>query len=189
MSLVIVETQYDKPATFNQLNEEEERLGPHLDARQATWRYSLLSDDRHRMVCMYDAPDAKSVKTGHETANVSFNRIWVGELLEPETSQTQPATTARIVMEATYPALNQDEWNEIQGKLLNNFSEQGIECLRAYRSLDRTTAIWELQSPDVQTVQQAQQQANIPYDRIWSAELLNPEIWAGLGFSTQDKTA
>jgi hypothetical protein len=189
MSLVIVETQYDDPPTFDQLNEEEERLAPQLNARQTTWRYSLLSDDHHRMICTYEAPDAETVRTGHEAANAFFDRIWTGELLELGTSQTQPSTTARIVMEATYPALSQGEWNEIKGKLLNNFSEQRIECLKIYRSLDRTTAIWELHAPDVQTVQSVQQQANVPCDRIWSAELVNPEILVGLGFSTQNKTA
>lgn len=184
MSLVVVETLFDKAVTFDRLNEEEERLVPCLNIRQVTWRYSLLSDDRHRMICTYEAPDAESVRTGYHRANVFFNRIWPGELLEPETIQHQQSITARTVIEATSPALSQDEWNEIKHKLLHNFSEQRIEWLRAYRSLDRTTVIWELNAPDVQTVQTAQQQASIPCDRIWSAELLNPEIWAGLGFSS-----
>lgn len=47
--------------------------------------------------------------------------------------------------------------------------------------------IWELHAPDVRSVQVAQQQVNIPCDRIWSAELVNPEIWAGLGFPTQSR--
>jgi hypothetical protein len=185
MSLVIVETQYDEPATFEQLNAEEERLIPHLSARQATWQHSLLSDDRHRMICIYEAPNAEFLRAGHDVANVFFNRIWDGEIFELETSQPQPSTVSRIVMEATYPALSSDDWEQIRGQLLQSFSEQGVECLRIYLSSDRTTVIWELSAPDVQTVQAVQQQTNAPCDRIWSGELVNPEIWAGLGFSTQ----
>lgn len=184
MSLVIVETLYDEPVTFDRLNEEEERLVPCLTIRQVTWRYSLLSDDRHRTICTYDAPDAEAVRTGHRMAKVPFHRIWAGELLEFQMSQPQLSPVSRIVMEATSLALSQDEWHKINRKFLHALSEQKIDWLRTYRSLDRTTTFWELQSPDVQIVQSAQQQVYVPCDRIWSAELLNPEIWAGLGFST-----
>jgi hypothetical protein len=183
MSLAIVETQYDEPLTFDRMNEEEDRLVPCLADRYAIWRYSLLSDDRCRTICTYEARDAESVRVAHHKAKVFFSRIWAGEILEPENDQPQPLINPRIVMEATYSALSQEEWSEIQHQLLHCYSEQGIEWLRAYLSLDRTTAVWELQAPNVESVQAAHQKGKIACDRIWSAKLLNPEIWAELVFS------
>jgi hypothetical protein len=188
MSLVIVETLYDEPLTFDRMSEEEERLVPCLTARQATWRYSLLSIDRYRTICTYNAPDAESVRIGYHRANVFFSRTWTGEMYEPPTAQSpqiEPQIEPRIVMEVTCPALSQDKWQEMKNNLLHCYSEQGIEWLRAYVSLDRTTLIWELNAPTVETVENAQRQSQIPFDRIWLAELLNPEIWAELASSRQ----
>jgi hypothetical protein len=176
MSLVIVETQYDEPTSFDRMSAEEERLTPCLTARQATWRYSLLSNDRRRMICTYKALDAESVRTGYHTAKVFFSRTWAGELLEPQNSQFQESES-RVVIEATYPALSQNEWTEIQSKLRHIFSQSGI-AWKAYQSLDRTAVIWELQGTEIEPIQEGLNQSNIHYNRIWSADLLSLETWA-----------
>ncbi|WP_416667356.1 DUF4242 domain-containing protein [Egbenema bharatensis] len=179
MSLVVVETQYDEPTSFEQMSAEEERLTPCLTARQATWQYSLLSKDRCRMICIYKALDAESVRTGYHTARVFFSRTWGGELLEPQNRQSQTSEISRVVLEAAYPALSPAEWAEIQSKLLHIFSQSGITG-KAYRSLDRSTVVWELSGTEVEPIQEALNQADIRYNRIWTADLLNLETWASL---------
>ena len=46
------------------------------------WRRSVLSADRLRMVCQYDAPDAESVRKLQREAGNGFDRVWAGELIE-----------------------------------------------------------------------------------------------------------
>jgi hypothetical protein len=46
------------------------------------WRRSLLSADRLRMVCQYDAPDAESVRKVQREAGNGFDRVWAGAVIE-----------------------------------------------------------------------------------------------------------
>jgi hypothetical protein len=177
MSLVIVETLSENPITLDRIVGEEERLTPCLVARYVNWRYSLFSDDRHRMVCTFEAPDAESVRLGYRKANVPFNRMWSGELIELNQDALTPLTDRRMVIEFTYSSANSGEWSDTRTKLLHNFSERGIVWLKSYLSLDRKTLIGELIAPDLEAVQIAQRQSQTHCDRLWSADVLSPETW------------
>jgi hypothetical protein len=47
------------------------------------WRYSLLSADRHRMICTFEAPDAESVRQAYRQADVGFSKVWTAQVIEP----------------------------------------------------------------------------------------------------------
>jgi Protein of unknown function (DUF4242) len=74
MSLVIVETLVDYPLTSEKLTDTDLRVLACLGERQATWRYSLLSSDRHRMLCLFEAPDAESVRESYRKGGGSFTQ-------------------------------------------------------------------------------------------------------------------
>jgi hypothetical protein len=173
MSLIIVETTADQPMTPEMIKDADERVLPCLDARNATWRYSLLASDRQRMICTFDAPDAESVRDSYRRAGLPSRPIWSGDLIKPDTI-FQPDSTMRYVMEGSYPALSEANWNEIRHKLLHYCAKHKIEWLQSYISRDRTRIIYELNASDIGSIQVVADNLGISGDRIWSAEVLKP---------------
>jgi hypothetical protein len=59
-----------------------DRERPCLAAYHATWRRSLISADRKRMICEYEAADAETMRRIEREAGAQFERVWVGDVLE-----------------------------------------------------------------------------------------------------------
>ncbi|HEY9629807.1 MAG TPA: nickel-binding protein [Coleofasciculaceae cyanobacterium] len=183
MPLIIVETTAEQPLTGELLNDAYQRALPCFAARNATWRYSLLSVDGHRMICTFEAPDAESLRESYRRAESLSRQVWVGELphrsiwavgLVRGEAQPQRSLAVRYVMEGTYPPLSETDWNEISRKFLDYCAECDIEWLQSYLSSDRTKVIYELKAPDITPIQEAQHKLEISFDRVWSAQVLSP---------------
>ncbi len=59
-----------------------DRERPCLSAYNVAWKRSLISTDRKRMVCEYEAPDAETLRRIQREAGAQFERVWVGHLIE-----------------------------------------------------------------------------------------------------------
>lgn len=173
MSLIVVETTAEQPLTDELLQDDHERVMPCFEARNVTWRYSLLSTDRHRMICTFDAPDAESVRESYRKAGLQSRPIWSG-LIQQEPAQPQRNSTVRHVIEGTYLPLSETDWNEISRKFLDYCAEHDIEWLQSYLSLDRTKVIYELNAPDLKPIAEAPPKLDIPANHVWSAQVLSP---------------
>ncbi|MBW4618890.1 MAG: DUF4242 domain-containing protein [Cyanosarcina radialis HA8281-LM2] len=174
MTIAIVETLSDFPLNPEEPNDISLRVLDCLAERHATWRYSLLSSDRHRMICTFDAPDAESVRESYRKGGAGFSRIWAGELLKPEGLQPERHPSLLVVIEGTYPPIGEEELNEVSSKMLSCYTQQGIEWIQSYLSLDRTRLICELNAPDAESVREAQYRVGVAFDRVWSATILKP---------------
>lgn len=173
MSLVIVETAVEQPLSDEYLHDADQRIIPCLHARNIMWRYSLLSIDRCRMICMFDAPDAESVRDSYRRAGLFSRPTWTGDLIKLEVAQRQRDLAVRYVMEGTYPASSDTNWSEISSKL-HACAEHNFEWLQAYLSRDRTRIICELNAPDIESVREAQRYVGLHFDQIWVADFIAP---------------
>ena len=81
---------------------------------------------------------------------------------------------ALIVVETTYdPPIDQALWDELEKQAAPCMMERNITWKRTYLSRDRKRTICELEAADADTVRAAYQRGNVPYDLIWSAELVD----------------
>ncbi|OLP19359.1 hypothetical protein BST81_06310 [Leptolyngbya sp. 'hensonii'] len=174
MAFVIVETLADYPLTPENPTETDLRVLACLAERHSTWRYSLLSTDRRRMICTFEAPDAESVRESYRKGGGFFSCIWSGELIQPAGGLPQRQESKLKVIEGTYPPISVEAWNDANHKTLNCYAERGIEWIQSYISLDRTRVICELNAADAESVRQTQHKVGIAFDRVWSARLLLP---------------
>ncbi|WP_019499766.1 nickel-binding protein [Pseudanabaena sp. PCC 6802] len=175
MSLVIVETLADSPLVPEEPTETDLRVLGCLTERQSTWRYSLLSHDRLRMICTFDAPDVESVRESYRKGGGVFTRMWAGEPIEPEGVQPQRNTSTLKVAEATFPnGFTQAEWDAGTRRALPCYAERGSEFIQSYLSLDRTRLICEFNPPDAEVIRQTRYKLGIPCDRVWSAMVISP---------------
>ncbi|HIK39978.1 nickel-binding protein [Thermoleptolyngbya sp. M55_K2018_002] len=179
MTLIIVETDRPDPITPEVLADEGKRVFPCLAARKATWRYSLLSGDRRRMICSFEAPDAEAVRMSYRTAYVPFEKMWVDHLCEPEGIPPVWNESVLMVAEIAYPVglskpEQQAQWQVITQRLLPCYAEQGVEWVRSHVSPDQTLILSELNAPDPELIEAAHRQVNLPLFCLWSATLLKP---------------
>jgi hypothetical protein len=82
MSRIVVERSFDSPPSDADIATVANRERPCLQVYGITWRRSLLSEDRRRMICEYEAADAESVRRAQREAEAPFDRIWSAGVIE-----------------------------------------------------------------------------------------------------------
>jgi hypothetical protein len=82
MPCIIVERTFDRPPSDDDLTAAGIRERPCLKLYGVAWRRSVISADRLRMVCQYEAADAESVRKVQREAGNAFDRVWAGDMIE-----------------------------------------------------------------------------------------------------------
>jgi hypothetical protein len=83
MVTVVVERSFEQPVDVDALQSCEERSKWCLEVHDVRFLHSYVSPDRKRMICIYEAPDAESVRKVNDTAGMPFVRVWTASVLEP----------------------------------------------------------------------------------------------------------
>ena len=81
MPCIIVERNFEKPLTQEELSAVEARMAPCLDLYNVRWIRSFWSADRLRMICEYEAADVASVRNVQREAEAKFDRAWAADVL------------------------------------------------------------------------------------------------------------
>lgn len=81
MPRIIVEYVFDPPPTEEEFDAAAARLDPCLEARAVRWLESFVARDRTRRICVFDAPDAESVREAYRSAKVGFERAWAADAI------------------------------------------------------------------------------------------------------------
>lgn len=79
---IVVERSFDAPHTEADMLLVKQRMAPCLAAYQVSWKRTVVSADRRRVVCEYEAPDTETVRRIQHEAGAQFDRIWIGEVIE-----------------------------------------------------------------------------------------------------------
>jgi len=82
MGLIIVERTFEHPPTDADLDAAAKRETKCKEIHSITWKRSVMSNDRRRAICEYEAPDAETVRRVQLEARIPFDRIWAAELHE-----------------------------------------------------------------------------------------------------------
>jgi uncharacterized protein DUF4242 len=72
---IVVERHFETPQTDADMAAVADRERGCLGINRVIWKRSLLSDDRRRMICEYEAPDAESVRRVQRQAEAAVDRI------------------------------------------------------------------------------------------------------------------
>jgi hypothetical protein len=131
------------------------------------------------MICYFAAPDAEAVRSSYRRAGGQFSRVWTAQKIEPEGTPPvlNPATVK--VFEGTYPdGFTDEDWDTANRHILPCYGEHGVEWVCSHVSLDRTRMVCQLNAPDAEVIREAHRRFGIPFDRVWSATLITPEVMA-----------
>jgi hypothetical protein len=77
-----MEQVFEQPMSDEQLAEFAKRLDPCLDMYDGSWARSYVANDRRRMFCEFEAPDADSVREALRSAGIPFERVWSAQVYD-----------------------------------------------------------------------------------------------------------
>jgi Nickel responsive protein SCO4226-like len=73
---VVVERRFTTAVTLEVLQAKEDAAAWCLEQHQVTFLRTFFSEDRKRMICLYRAPDAESVRRAQRQADMPVERAW-----------------------------------------------------------------------------------------------------------------
>ena len=177
MSVVVVERSFPQPVAFADVQAIEDRGAWCLEAHGVRFLKSYFSRDRRRMMCLYEAPDAESVRLAQERAGVPFERAWASRVVRHPAGE--PDGDA-VVIERTLP-------RPLDEATIRDAAAQGRGCLEArgcrlvwsYLSGDGRRCLCVFAAPDAESVREVQRQTGMPFDTAWPATVHVPPPAAG----------
>jgi len=76
MSTVVMQRVYSDGRSDTQIDEMNGKIGPCLEINGVKHLSTMVSKDRTRFICSFEAPDAQTVKRAIESSGVAFERIY-----------------------------------------------------------------------------------------------------------------
>lgn len=73
---VVVTRAFDEPASLDAVQAREDAAAHCLETHRVRYLQTFFSNDRRRMVCVYQAPDAESVRLAQHQAGMPVDEIW-----------------------------------------------------------------------------------------------------------------
>ena len=167
MSIVLVERSFPQPVAFEDVRG---RGASCLEAHRARFLVSYFSRDRRRMICLYAAPDADSVRLVQEKAGVPFETAWTSRVVE---HGAEVPDGDAIVVERTLPQpVDETAIRAAAARGAWCLEQRGCRSVRTYVSGDGRRVVCVYTGPDAESVRQAQKQVGLPFDVAWLARVI-----------------
>ena len=83
-ALVLVERDFAEPVDFAAVQAMEDAGCWCLDQHHVSFLGTFFAKDRRRMICLYAAPDAESVRITNRRLRLSFERAWAARVFGPD---------------------------------------------------------------------------------------------------------
>lgn len=80
---VVVERLFDQPVTVGELQTIEDAGAWCLEMHRVTFIRTFFSCDNKRMICLYKAPDAESVRLAQRQAKMPVDKVWACSEVSP----------------------------------------------------------------------------------------------------------
>jgi hypothetical protein len=80
---VLVERSWDEPVTMEEIQAIEDAGAWCLETHKVKFVRTFFSTDRTRMVCLYQAPDAESVRLAQRQAEMPVDLAWAFRPIRP----------------------------------------------------------------------------------------------------------
>lgn len=80
---VLVERGFDEPVTLESVQALEDAGAGCLATHRVAFLRTFFSADQKRMICLYRAPDAESVRLAQREAGMPVERVWAFTVVRP----------------------------------------------------------------------------------------------------------
>ncbi len=141
-----------------------------LPLYRATWHESLLGYDDGNLLCVFEAPDAESIRMVSRNDGAQYKVAWQGTLHDIDA-----ARGPNVVVERRFDEpVTVEEVQALEDAGAWCMDLHNVTFLRTYFSTDRKRMICLYQAPDAESVRLAQRQAKMPVERVWACRHYSP---------------
>lgn len=84
LASVVVERRFEEPVAVEELQAVEDAAAWCLEQHRVTFLRTFFSADRKHMLCLYQAPDAESVRLAQKQAKMPVHRVWACKHYTPD---------------------------------------------------------------------------------------------------------
>ena len=179
MTRVMVERSFEMPVAFEDIQAIEETGAWCLEAHQVVFIKTFFSVDRRRMLCLYEAPDAESVRLAEKKAQVPFDCAWSCRALQtPAGSASAPSTSATripVVVERQFdrPYSADDVQNMVRSSAWC-FDQHRTRYVESYLAQDGFRMVCLFEAPDMESVRFVNRTLRFPVRRLWTTTVHAP---------------
>src|SRR5678815_1124418 len=172
MELVLVERRFDSPIRFEDILALEIAGASCHQTRSVRFRKSFFSYYHRRMLCLFEAPDAESVRDAESQARVPFKRAWTCTHLQGFHPTVAPPSAEYVVVERLFPEAVTSEF--VSNALRKSgwcLDLHGAEYVESFLGSDGHRMVCLFRAPDAEAVRRANQQGGVPYTEVWTASV------------------
>jgi len=171
MALILVERSFEQPTPFERLAAMERAVADCLARHRVQALRSFCARDQHHMVCLYEAPDAESVRTTQDEGGLPYDLVWPAQLVPCADTELQPGHAQVIVQRRMPGALDADAVRAVHAQSADCMRTYRVTPIESYLSADGTRTVCLFFATDAEAVRLASTQAGLPMERAWTAEL------------------
>jgi len=172
MSLVLVERSFPEPVDVRDIQAIEDRGAWCLEAHGVRFLKTYFGRDRRRMICLYEAPDAESVRLAQEKAGVPFDKAWAARIVRH--AGPEPDGDAVVVERTLAQPMSEASIRESVARGAWCLEQWGCRIVWSYLSGDGCRVVCVFAAADAESVRQTQRQTEIPFDVAWPATVHEP---------------
>lgn len=172
MSTVVVERSFAEPVAFEDIQALEDRGGWCLEAHGVRFLKTYFSRDRRRMICLYEAPDAESVRLAEQKAGVPFESAWATQVIHH--AEPEPRGDAIVVERLLPQPFDEAAIRDAVAGGAWCLQQYGCRIVWTYLSGDGRRCLCVFGAPDAESVRQAQKRMGMPYEAAWPATVHEP---------------
>jgi|KBSSwiStaDraftv2_1062776.scaffolds.fasta_scaffold135280_2 hypothetical protein len=172
MEFVLVERRFEQPVELKDIQAQEGEGSWCLDAHNVRFLKSFFSKDRRRMLCLYEAPDAESVRLAEAQAKLPFDSAWTCHHLRGGQRLPHASATEYVLVERSFP-------EPLTKEFVTTTFPKASGCMELHRASyvegflghDGQRMVCVFRAPDAEAVRTANTQAGLPYTSVWTASL------------------
>jgi hypothetical protein len=172
VEFVLVERRFENPIKFEDIQSLEIAGWSCFQVRGVRFLKSFFSRDGRRMMCLYEAPDAESVRDAESQAKVPFNRAWSFMKLESSVPPARNSDSEFVVVERLFSEVVTPDF---VASALRQFGWcldlHGAEYVESFLGNDGRRMVCIFRAPDAESVRIANQQGGMPYTEVWTARV------------------
>lgn len=174
MALVLVIRDFPADMTLEEIKEMSEEGAGCYASWNVSWVQSFRDPNTNRMLCFFEAPDAESVRIAVRQSGWTGDAL-VKSMTHIKTDQQQPGT---VVVERQFEVPT--KFADLQAKEDEKnwcLTQHQVSFVESFFSIDHKTMVCIYQAPDAEAVRNAQRQADMPHEKVWSCQRLNPALF------------
>jgi hypothetical protein len=175
MPELLLEREFEEPVHLAQLRAASRRDLDCFQLYRVQWLGSLLSANGYRMVCRFRAPDAESARIALRTIGADVGCLWPGTLHDRPGLTEAERASANVLVRRRFEApvaLEEIQAREDAGAWC--LEARHVKFVRTFFANDGRRMICLYRAPDVESMRQAQRQANMPVEDVWAFRSVDP---------------